>query len=164
MLNNAKLTVALCKKLWAKAANTATLLENRLKPSACDSDALSQFCGKGVASAVQHALLHKSGKICITTKHNQLPKGKLSNRGKQRLFLEYSENHVRGTYRDVFFLKKSYGEWALVNSPEIMDVKDEEEENLESEAEGMKDDQQDDETEDRASNYHFGDSTARRAK
>ncbi len=39
MLNDAKLTATLHKKLWTKATNTATLLENRLKPNDCDSDA-----------------------------------------------------------------------------------------------------------------------------
>ncbi len=56
MLNEAKLTAALRNKLWAKAANTATLLENRLKPSDCDSDAFLQFYGKEVASVVQPVL------------------------------------------------------------------------------------------------------------
>jgi len=35
MLNDAKLTAALHKKLWAKAANITTLLENQLKPCDC---------------------------------------------------------------------------------------------------------------------------------
>ncbi len=80
--------------------------------------------------------------------------------GKQCLFLGYAENHARGTYRllnlknnqvvlsrDVFFLKKRYGEWAQVKNPAIIDVRDKEEENLEQEAEVMKDDQLDDEVE-----------------
>ncbi len=46
MLNNPKLTVALCKKLWAKAVNNATILENRLKPSDCDADAFSRGSSK----------------------------------------------------------------------------------------------------------------------
>ncbi len=83
MLNNAKLTAAKHKKLWAKVANTAILLEDRLKPSDCDSDAFLQFCGKGVTSVIQPALLHKFGKICITTDHSQSLKGKLSEHGKQ---------------------------------------------------------------------------------
>ncbi len=77
---------------------------------------------------VQLALLHEFGKISITTDHSQLLKGKLSERGKQCLFLGYLENHAKGTYcllnlktnqiilsRDVFFLKKSHEEWAQVN-------------------------------------------------
>ncbi len=49
--------------------------------------------------------------------------------------------------RDVFFLKTSYGEWAQVKIPAIMDVRDEEEEIFEPEAEVMNNDQQDDEVE-----------------
>ncbi len=45
MLNDAILTAALCKKLWTEAANTATLLENRLTPKDCDSDAFPNFVG-----------------------------------------------------------------------------------------------------------------------
>ncbi len=133
MLNDAKLSAALHKKLWAKAANTTTLLENWLKPSDCDSDAFSQFWGKGVASVVQPSLLHKLGKICITTNHGQLLRGKLSDCGKQCLFFGYAENHAGGAYcllnlktnrvvlsRDVFFLKKSHGEWAQIKNSAII--------------------------------------------
>ncbi len=86
MLNDVKLTAALRKNLWAKAANTATLLDNRLKPNNCDSDEFLQFCGKGVKSVGQPTLLYKFGKIYITTDHSQLLKGKLSDYGKQHLF------------------------------------------------------------------------------
>ncbi len=44
-------------------------------------------------------------------------------------------------------MKKRYGEWAQVKNPAIIDVRDKEEENLEQEAEVMKDDQLDDEVE-----------------
>ncbi len=140
MLNDSKLTSALHKKLWAEAANTATLLENRLKPRDCDSYAFSRFCGKGVKSAIQPNTLHKFGEICITTDHSQLLKGKLSDCGKNCLFLGYAESHARGAYcllnletnqvilsRDVFFLKKRYGEWAQVKNPAIIDMRDDEE-------------------------------------
>ncbi len=69
----------------------------------------------------------------------------------------YTENHTKGTYHIlnlktnqvvlstcVSFLKKSYGDWAQVKNPAIIDVRDEDEENLEPEAEFMKDDQLDD--------------------
>ncbi len=72
----------------------------------------------------------------------------------------FAENHERGTYcplnlktnrvvlsRDVFFLKKRDGDWAQVKNQAIINVRDEEEENLEQETEVIKDNQLDDEVE-----------------
>jgi len=71
------------------------------------------------------------GKICITTDHSKLIKGKLSNCGKQCLFLGYPENHARGTYclfilksgdQSNYFLKRSIfpqeKSWKMGSNPD----------------------------------------------
>ncbi len=71
MINDAKLMVGLCKKLCAQTANTATLLENRLRQSDSNTEKNLWCFGKGVTSLVQPI---KKCKICIITNHMQLKK------------------------------------------------------------------------------------------
>ena len=134
MLNDAKLMPSLQKKLWAEAANTATLLENHITWNSQDTSTFLQFRGKG-EKIVLSTSLHKFGEICICTDHSKSIKSKLSLHGKWCMFLGYAEDHAKGTYRllnldtcglilwrDVAFMNNVYGDWAQVKNPAIIDL------------------------------------------
>ena len=97
MLNDAKLMPSLRKKLWAEAANTATLLKNHVMQKSQDTSAFSQFCWKG-EKIILSTSLHKFGEICICTDNSKPIKSKLSLHGKLCMFLGYTEDHAKGTY------------------------------------------------------------------
>ena len=135
MLNDAKLTPNLCKRLWAEAANTATLLENHIVRNHDNTSAFLQFCGKGKKNLLT-SILHKFGKICICTDHSTTHKSKFAARGKRCSFLGYTEGHSIGTYRllnldtgrlilsrDMSFMKAVYGDWAHIKNPAYLDLR-----------------------------------------
>ena len=141
MLNGARITSEMRKKLWAECARTATACENLIVGGNQTESSYKLFHGE-LPKYARH--LRTFGEIAIIT-DNQKIKGKLDDRGKACMFLGYSETHTGDTYRflnmktwksimsrDIIWLKKNYSEWKGIKSVnttriEEDDMSDEEE-------------------------------------
>ena len=104
-------------KLWAEAANTATVLDTTLAKKGRNQSSFQQFFGKGESGTVPNFSKIFGEKVIIANR-NKL-KSKLEPRGKQCLWLGYADLHSKDTHRiynpetrslilsrDVTFLRK----------------------------------------------------------
>jgi transposase InsO family protein len=134
MLNGARVTKEIRGKLWAECANTATLYENMIVGENQSESAYKSFYGKDPNYA---RYLKVFGEIAVITDHKKI-KGKIEDRGRQCMFLGYSEKHTGDTYRflnlqteqvemsrDVIWLGKNYGEWKGLTSVNTTLLEDE---------------------------------------
>ena len=88
MLNGGEFTKSWRNMLWAEFANTATALENNLVAKAGTLSPFQQLFGKGAKSILKS--IKKFGEICIVKSHDQKLQNKLSNCGKQCIWVGYA--------------------------------------------------------------------------
>ena len=121
MVNGRKFNTCLQNGLWAKAANTPTLLENNLITPNRNLSPFHQCFGKGF------------GEMSITTYKDNTQQAKLANRGTPGIWVDYAEGHPTSTHqvfnpktkkviltKDVIFLQKFYSKNTKVENPVLV--------------------------------------------
>ena len=96
MLNGGKFNAYLWNGLWAKASNTAMLLENNLLTPTRNLSSFQQFFGE--EKRIILSLMQKFCEMCITTYSDNTHWAKLDNQGTPDIWVGYAEVHHTGIY------------------------------------------------------------------
>ena len=81
--------------MWAKAANSATILENTFLAQNGTLRPFQHFLGKGKESIL--SLMQNFGEMCLTTYRDNTHWAKLANCGAQGTWIGYTDGHPTGT-------------------------------------------------------------------
>ena len=84
-------------RLWAEAANTATVYDNTLARSGNNPSSFQQFFGKGESGMVPNNSKIFGEKVIVTNRKKL--KSKLEPRGKQCIWVGYADLHSKDTHR-----------------------------------------------------------------
>ena len=95
MLNGVKFCLFSRNGLWAKAINTAILLENDLLTGNRVLSPCQQFFGKETRSIL--SLVQKFGKMCMATHWDNSHQAKLANNGTLGIRVGFAEGHPVGS-------------------------------------------------------------------
>lgn len=135
MMNQAGFTRAVRQLMWAECVRTATMVENSTR------DKVDQGAPIELLYGVKPTWLNELrtfGEIAVLAKNTQGFLDKLDDRGRTCMFVGYSDDHPKGTYRfvhlstkrivhsrDSKWLKKTWGEYRNVKAEPVITDDDE---------------------------------------
>ena len=131
MMSHAGFTVKKRQEMWCEATQTATMLDNVVVQGKGGKPTHTKFCGEHPKYA---KYLRKFGEIGVTAiSSNEVARTKLDQRGRISMFVGYSLNHPRDTYRfinlstkriihsrDVKWLDKTWGQYYIIPTKDMV--------------------------------------------
>jgi hypothetical protein len=130
MLNGAKFTWTLRRGLWAECARTATLYENMIVSANKPTPSYNQLYGKEAPYARN---LRTFGEVGIVSDYEKI-REKLSDRGKECIFVGYAMDHAADVYRmynistrriwesrDIIWMNMAYGDYTRLDAPAVIE-------------------------------------------
>jgi hypothetical protein len=132
MMNQAGFTKEMRANMWAECARTATMLENSMPDCVGEQPPIVKFTGDQYNWVYS---LRTFGEMAVLLDNATANQDKLTDRGRVCMFVGYSDEHPRHTYRfvnlhtnrivlsrDVKWLNKMWGEYQKIKQENVINI------------------------------------------